>query len=87
MQHRHVWENGGEVKKGSYYLDFPQEKQWWSSRVAFPELPWSTAVHSEEKFVMCSSNAPVTGPAIRNIFGSQYFQISCQEQLCCHLLA
>lgn len=58
-----------------------------SSQVAFPELPWSIAVHSEEKFIMCHPNAPITRPETGNIFKSEYLQVSSQEQLCCYLLA
>jgi len=42
-----------------------------SSWVAFPELPQSTAEHSEEKFIMCCPNASVTRPEPGNVFKSE----------------
>lgn len=56
-----------------------------SSQVAFPELPWSSATHSEDKYIMCHPDAAAMWPNTGNIFKFECLQVSSQEQLCHYL--
>lgn len=72
----------------------PSPPQWagegaaaGSSQVALPELSWSTAKHSEDKYTMCCPNATAMWPNTGNIFKFACLQVSSQKQLCHCLLA
>lgn len=83
MQCRCIWEDGREAKNAaitSFSTAEAAPAGAGSSCVAFPELPQSIAVHTEEKFVMCCPNGPVTRPG--NVVKSECLQVSSQEQLC-----
>lgn len=44
-----------------------------SSQVAFPELPWSTVTHSEDKYILCCPDATAMWPNAGNILNLNVF--------------